>query len=62
MSAASAPVRGGWRATASGEYLAEFFGTLILIAVGDSVVAMVVAVLNQSGRGTDFSTAAGNGL
>jgi glycerol uptake facilitator protein len=41
-----------WRATAPGEYLAELFGTFILICFGDGVVAMAVAALNQSGRGT----------
>jgi glycerol uptake facilitator len=41
-----------WRATVWGELLAEFLGTLVLIAFGDGVVAMAVAALNQSGRGT----------
>ncbi|MCA1731509.1 MAG: MIP family channel protein [Actinobacteria bacterium] len=62
MATQSARSSGGWRSTVWGEYLAEFFGTFILMAVGDSVVAMTVAALNQSGRGTDFSTAAGSGL
>jgi len=31
--------------------VSEFLGTMIIIAFGDGVVAMVVAALNQSGRG-----------
>jgi glycerol uptake facilitator protein len=34
-----------------GELVSEFLGTFIIIAFGDGVVAMVVAALNQSGRG-----------
>lgn len=62
MSATSAPARGGWRSTAWGEYLAEFFGTFFLLLIGLGVVAETVVALNQSGRGTDISTAAGSGL
>jgi glycerol uptake facilitator protein len=40
-----------WRQTPVGEYSAEFLGTFVLIMFGDGVVAMVVAALNQSGRG-----------
>ena len=40
-----------WRATTTGELLAEGLGTFILICFGDGVVAMAVAALNQSGRG-----------
>lgn len=40
-----------WQQSALGEMLAEFLGTFIIIAFGDGVVAMVVAALNQSGRG-----------
>ena len=36
---------------AAGELVAEFQGTFVIIAFGDGVVAMVVAALNQSGRG-----------
>jgi glycerol uptake facilitator protein len=40
-----------WRRTTMGEYSSEFLGTFVLIMFGDGVVAMVVAALNQSGRG-----------
>ena len=40
-----------WQQSTPGELLAEFLGTFIIIAFGDGVVAMVVAALNQSGRG-----------
>src|SRR5436190_24291749 len=51
-----------WRATAPGEYLAELIGTFILICFGDGVVAMAVAALNQSGRGTKIFDASGDWL
>jgi glycerol uptake facilitator protein len=62
--AAAGAVRGktGWRATAWGEYLSEFFGTFVLILFGDGVVAMAVAALNQSGRGTKIFDASGDWL
>jgi glycerol uptake facilitator protein len=50
------------RATAWGEFLAEFLGTFVLIAFGDGVVAMAVAALNQSGRGTQIFAASGDWL
>jgi glycerol uptake facilitator protein len=40
-----------WQQTTAGELVAEFLGTFVIIAFGDGVVAMVVAALNQSGRG-----------
>jgi glycerol uptake facilitator protein len=40
-----------WQQSALGELVSEFLGTLIIIAFGDGSVAMVVAALNQSGRG-----------
>lgn len=40
-----------WQQSTLGELVAEFLGTMIIIAFGDGVVAMVVAALNQSGRG-----------
>ncbi len=51
-----------WRRTTVGEYAAEFLGTAILIALGDGVVAMAVAALNQSGRGTEIFQASGDWL
>ena len=39
-----------------GELLSEFFGTFILIAFGDGVVAMAVAALNSSGRAATSTT------
>jgi glycerol uptake facilitator protein len=59
--AASRPLM-GWRRTTIGEYVAEFLGTAILIAFGDGVVAMAVAGLNQSGRGTEIFQASGDWL
>jgi glycerol uptake facilitator len=40
-----------WQRSTLGELLAEFLGTFVVLAFGDGVVAMVVAGLNQSGRG-----------
>jgi glycerol uptake facilitator protein len=42
--------------------VSEFFGTFVLIAFGDGVVAMAVAALNQSGRGTQIFAASGDWL
>src|ERR1700722_18601541 len=44
--------RWSWQRSTLGELVAEFLGTLVIIAFGDGVVAMVVAALNQSGRGS----------
>jgi glycerol uptake facilitator protein len=54
--------RAGWRTTPAGEYVAECLGTFILICFGDGVVAMAVAALNQSGRGTQIFQASGDWL
>jgi glycerol uptake facilitator protein len=51
-----------WRRTIWGELSAEFLGTFVLLAFGDGVVAMAVAALNQSGRGTAIFAAAGDWL
>ena len=58
----SARARGGWRAGLLGECVAEFLGTLVLIAFGTGVVAMTVAALNQSGRGPAQFAASGDWL
>jgi glycerol uptake facilitator protein len=51
-----------WRRTVWGEHLAECVGTFVLICFGDGVVAMTVAALNQSGRGTKIFDASGDWL
>ena len=55
-------VRLHWRQSTAGELFAEFFGTFLLICFGDGVVAMAVAALNQSGRGTAIFDASGDWL
>jgi glycerol uptake facilitator protein len=50
------------RRTTGGELLAELIGTFVLICFGDGVVAMAVAALNQSGRGTEIFQASGDWL
>jgi glycerol uptake facilitator protein len=52
--------RARWRETTVGEYGSEFLGTFVLIMFGDGVVAMVVAALNQSGRGPEPFVAQGD--
>ncbi len=53
---------GGLLSGIFGDALAEFFGTLCLIAFGDGVVAVAVAALNQSGRGANNFLSAGDWL
>src|SRR6185295_15171914 len=55
-------VMAAWRRTTGGELLSEFIGTFVLICFGDGVVAMAVAALNQSGRGTEIFAASGDWL
>jgi glycerol uptake facilitator protein len=64
MSAAAGTGRStaGWRTTTAGELVAEWMGTFIIICFGDGVVAMAVAALNQSGRGTKIFDASGDWL
>ena len=62
MAAQSARSRGGWRSTIWGELSAEFLGTFVLLAFGCGVVAMAVAALNQSGRGSEPFAASGDWL
>ena len=50
------------RRTTGGELAAELIGTFVLICFGDGVVAMAVAALNQSGRGTQIFAASGDWL
>jgi len=54
--------RASWRRTTLGELLSELLGTFVLISFGDGVVAMAVAALNQSGRGTEIFAASGDWL
>ena len=51
-----------WRQTTASELLSELIGTFVLICFGDGVVAMAVAALNQSGRGTLIFQASGDWL
>jgi glycerol uptake facilitator protein len=51
-----------WRRTTWGELVSELLGTFVLICFGDGVVAMAVAALNQSGRGSEIFAASGDWL
>jgi glycerol uptake facilitator protein len=50
------------RRSTAGELVAELVGTFVLICFGDGVVAMAVAALNQSGRGSQIFAASGDWL
>lgn len=54
--------RWGWQRSTLGELASEFLGTFVLIAFGTGSVAMTVAALNQSGRGTIGLSSAGDWL
>jgi glycerol uptake facilitator protein len=62
MARAGSRGKTGWRATPMGEYASEFLGTFVLIMFGVGSVAMAVAALNQSGRGTQIFQASGDWL
>ncbi|HEY6331897.1 MAG TPA: MIP family channel protein [Blastocatellia bacterium] len=62
MSTAEKASVANWRTTVWGEWLSEFLGTFVMISFGDGVVAMAVAALNQSGRGTMPFQASGDWL
>src|SRR5919201_1743243 len=62
QAAEAARARPRWRRTIWGELSAELLGTFVLISFGDGVVAMAVAALNQSGRGTAIFAASGDWL
>jgi len=51
-----------WQQTVWGEYVAEAFGTFVLLAFGLGSVAMTVAALSGSGRGTKAFDASGDWL
>ena len=51
-----------WQQTVLGELVAEAFGTFVLLAFGLGSVAMTVAALNQSERGTKAFDASGDWL
>jgi glycerol uptake facilitator protein len=51
-----------WQQGTLGELASEFLGTFVLIAFGNGVVAVAVAALNQSGRGTGGLVTAGDWL
>jgi glycerol uptake facilitator protein len=51
-----------WQQSTLGELVAEFLGTMIIILLGNGVVAMAVAALNQSDRGDQIFQASGDWL
>ena len=56
-------VKAGWRARSIwSELIAEFFGTVVLLAFGAGVVAVAVVGLTQSGRTTTIFAGAGGWL
>lgn len=54
--------KSGWRATAWGELLSEYLGTLVLLAFGAGVVAVAVVGLTMSGRTSVIFQGAGGWL
>ncbi len=62
MEEATQKRRWAWQHGPIGELVAEFLGTLVLIAFGCGSVAMTVAALNQSGRGAEMFAASGDWL
>ncbi|MCL6633277.1 MAG: aquaporin family protein [Alicyclobacillus herbarius] len=59
---AQLPARRGWRSRLWGELLAEYLGSLVLIAFGAGVVAVAVVGLPASGRTVSIFHAAGDWL
>jgi glycerol uptake facilitator protein len=51
-----------WQRSTLGELASEFLGTFVLISFGNGVVATAVVALNQSGRGTQGLSSAGDWL
>jgi glycerol uptake facilitator protein len=54
--------RWSWQRSTAGELVSEFLGTMIILMLGNGVVAMAVAALNQSDRGSKPFVASGDWL
>lgn len=59
MSAIQKKVR-SWRQNTWGEMLSEFFGTFVMLMLGDGVVGLVVAGMYGSGRADEIFAASGD--